>query len=457
MNAERATPAPGSGASEDDAGTEPIRGVYDFNRPGEPIGLYLGDGAVDDSGLGQVQIELSMRRGLQPRWESADPDHQVELDASVMSISHPDFGGVDVPIAVHRTDGRGDVQAVELGGAAQLARVVAHWVNLPPVLPSAPLKEPRRAWLGRWEAQVQGWNLVLDSRADLSDTLRSAFEDDEQFVMTHVAELKREHSEEFDSATAAHVLFGWQLAMSFALGRFVAPALPVGLDAQGRRVWEQWAPWRCDTLRGYEAWWDTHTGDDLTRFVEAYLGAYVDDERHDLVRWVAMHIITANHSGTTAEAKVMLAQAGLEYFGWVTLVLSGRMSRKGYKAMAAADRLRLLLTDAGIPTAVPPELDGLHAFATRDHRDGPEAAAWVRNRLVHPKDPGEPYRINTLVWQTAQLLLEYGELLLLHWLGYDGRYMRRYPPGRWAHSSAPVPWSNRELQAGDINTPHGTC
>lgn len=60
--------------------------------------------------------------------------------------------------------------------------------------------------------------------------------------------------------------------------------------------------------------------------------------------------------------------------------------------------------------------------------------------MVHPKDPAQPYRIEGLVWQTLQLLLEYAELLFLFRLGYEGRFMRRYPPHRWANASEPVPW-----------------
>ena len=194
-------------------------------------------------------------------------------------------------------------------------------------------------------------------------------------------------------------------------------------------------------MRGYESWWDTHTSDDLAQFFDAYIEAYLDPDQQPIVRHVAMHVITANHSGTTAEGKVMLAQAGLEYLAWVTLVLTGRMSGKAYRAMTAAERLRLLLDEARIRLNVPAGLDGLFELADQEGLDGPDATAWVRNRLVHPKDAGEPYRIDGLVWQTAQLLLEYGELLLLHRLGYRGRFMRRYPPNRWAHSSELVPWA----------------
>jgi hypothetical protein len=422
-------------------GAVPLQGLYGFADPGEDIELYRGEGTLDGEPAGGVRIWMPMSRGLKLRWQTTNPEQSVELGRSALSIDHPQLGSVVVPVDVNHSDGWGVGPGTELGVGGRLARVVAHWINLPLVLPSSPLTTGDRSWAGRWEVESCGWRLTLDSRPDHSELLRTANELDEQYLMTHVAELRRSDHQEFDATAASNVLFGWQLAMSFALGRWVAPALPVGFDGQERRVWEQWAPWRCDTMRGYESWWDTHTADDLGQFVDAYLKAYLNVDQHEVVRWVAMHVITANHSGTTAEGKVMLAQAGLEYLAWVTLVLSGRVTRKAYKAMTAAERLRLLLVEARIPPEVPRELDALNELARRDYLDGPDAAAWVRNRLVHPKDAGEPYRIGGLVWQTAQLLLQYGELLLLHRLGYSGRFMRRYPPHRWAHSSEPVPWA----------------
>jgi hypothetical protein len=111
--------------------------------------------------------------------------------------------------------------------------------------------------------------------------------------------------------------------------------------------------------------------------------------------------------------------------------------------LPAAEHMRLLLDGAAIPRAVPAGLDALFALADRESLDGPGAIVWVRKRLVHPKDAAEPYRIDGLVWQTSQLLLEYAELLLLHQLRYGGRFVRRYPPGRWAHASERMPRASR--------------
>jgi len=221
----------------------------------------------------------------------------------------------------------------------------------------------------------------------------------------------------------------------------VAPALAVGW-ADGARVWELWSPWRCDTFRSIEAWWDTHQSDELAAFATQFLGAWTDPDRHDSTRHVAHHMIESNEPATTLEARIMLVGAALEYLSWVTHVLSGLRSASEHGKRSAAENLRELLSKAGITADVPAELPVVERLRVETLRqDGPEAVAWVRNRLVHPKDAKEPYELEHLVLQTWQLLMQYGELLLLRHVGYTGSFCRRFPPGRWAHDSSPVPWA----------------
>jgi hypothetical protein len=419
---------------------DPLDGVYPFGKAGAAIEVCQGDGTLGQQPIGTVRVSMPMRRDAHVRWAASDPSGASLFEASELSLQHPEFGRVVVPVMAFG-NAWGSVSAVDVGTGSTLDRVLVHWMNLPQVLPGRPLGRGGSMWSGRWELETCGWKLTLDSRPDLGSALRSAAEADEEFLLTHVGEIRRAAGETFDPATVRHLLVGWQLALSFALGRWVSPALPNGFDGNDRRVWELWAPWRCDTVRGYEAWWNTHSDADLSEFVDTFLRAFLDPAEHPVARHAAMHVITANHSGTTGEGKVMLAQAGLEYLSWVSLVLSGRMSSKAYKSMAAADRLRMMLVEAGIGTGVPNELDGLFDFAKGEGLDGPSVVTWARNRLVHPKDPAEPYRIEHLVWQAAQLLLEYGELLLLRRLGYKGGFRRRYPPHRWIGTSEPVPWA----------------
>ena len=51
---------------------------------------------------------------------------------------------------------------------------------------------------------------------------------------------------------------------------------------------------------------------------------------------------------------------------------------------------------------------------------------------------GEPYRIDSLVTEAWQLASEYGELLLLHRVGYQGKYLPR--SNMAMPRSVSVPW-----------------
>jgi hypothetical protein len=46
-----------------------------------------------------------------------------------------------------------------------------------------------------------------------------------------------------------------------------------------------------------------------------------------------------------------------------------------------------------------------------------------------------------VVTEAWRLVTEYGELLLLHRIGYKGKYLPRTNTGQWVNS-VPVPWAN---------------
>ena len=383
---------------------------------------------------------MTLDGDLEVRWEVDDATHLRLRDVTLV-VARPGLGDVEVAGRVWRSAGEGDIPGADLGGGANLERVVVHWVNVPTIWPAESLRTPDAEWHGRWRGEGAGWAFTFDSRVDLGDVVREIGQS-RRFVVSHVAELRRADGATFGAVEASDALYSLQLALSFALGRWVAPALPVGFDEHGTRAWEQWAPWRCDRYAGFESWWDTltHAGDDLRDFVHRFMDAHADPGTRDVVGLFAHHVIAANHGGTTVEARIMLTHAAAEYLAWVTLVLTGATSRTTFGRSSASEHLRSLLAAAHIPTAIPAELDVLSTFAASEGLDGPSALAWMRNRLVHPKDPGEPYRIQHLVAQAWQLGMHYCDLLLLHRLGYLGSYVPRFPPHRWAHDRQPVPW-----------------
>jgi hypothetical protein len=140
-----------------------------------------------------------------------------------------------------------------------------------------------------------------------------------------------------------------------------------------------------------------------------------------------------------AQMRIVLQQAGLEVLAWRMLVQeAGMISTQGFERLPASDRLRLLLTVAGIPLDLPSSRRQLRSLSdSLVWHDGPHALTEIRNALVHPPK-AERARLNSEVLaEAADLGAWYLELSLLSFLDYGERYANRM------HLNAiqPVPWS----------------
>jgi hypothetical protein len=427
----------------------PIEPVYPLVGAGADIPLYEGPMTVGELHAAG-RIWLQMTGDVEHRWCLDEKDHAaLELGEATLSFAHPVYGRVELPVTVTSSRGRGEIVSATLGAAASLDRVLAHWVDVPAILPAEPLETPLASWAGRWTAVGGGWHLTLDARPDRA-AVEAAAAGNPLHAVTHVASLRRDDGSRFGPAQAEDALEAWQLKLSFALGRWVPPMLAVGF-ANGARVSELWLALRSDEFHARYAWWDTHRGDDLRSFAQLFLDAWADPTGHDKVRYVAHHIIESNESAMTLEARIMLAGAGMEYLSWVKSVIEGSRDRLAHKKTNASVKLSELLDAAGISTDVPPELASVEKLSeAKEQLSGPEAIVWVRNRLVHPRDAGEPYRLTGLLVQAWQLLMQYSELLLLFEVGYTGSYCPRFPAGRWAHDSIPVAWATASASRTNV-------
>lgn len=405
--------------------------------------IHEGDIAITDVGNGAGQLVATMDGGLDVLWE-ADLASNLPVGKVTLALDRPDIGRIDVPAVVNHSRGHGRIDNGSVGTGAEMTRMIVHWVNLPGIYPSEPLADGRHTWAGHWVAHGAGWTMTFTSRPDLTETL-DAMRRARRFAVTQTGELRRTDGSPFDKDAAEEALYGWQVALSVTLSRWVAPALPVGFDSAGRRSYEQWAAWRCDEPHGFMSWWDTHNGDDLKEFTALFLAAWFDG-RHDLVWHLSHSLIAANHSSTTVEARIMLALATVDYLSWVKCVLSGKRTRTQHAKSRADEHLRELLEEASIPREIPGELPALAQLAIaigKTPPDGPTVLMHLRNLLAHPKDAGEPYRIQSLISDAWQLAMQYVELLFLHELEYRGQYGPRYPANRWTHDRQPVPWNDR--------------
>jgi hypothetical protein len=430
----------------------PLPAVYPFNEPGQAIVLH--DGPVrglaphDPPGV----VELSCVPDPRVVWRIEDRSIVgVPGDPVTLVLRRPHG---DAPVnGVWRSRHDGWSNGAVIGKAdAPLKRVVAHWFNLPnfhgPVALTRTTETGEHWWLGRWQIEVGGWRLTLDVRPDHDRVWRNLHEA-HVYVMTHVMELHRADGATFTAAEAEPVLAALHVGVSFALGRWAVPMLPVGVDNTGRVVWEDWHPGHCDPARKTSpGWWHERQHTSLTDFLGRVITAFADPDRLPALRLQLMFGIAAMNDRGFVEQRVMMGAAGLEHIMWQTLVLEGGMSEGHYLDQDAHEKLRRLLTDAQIPTGIDGGLLPIAArFAAEEQQrqgkvlDGPDVVTQIRNRLVHPRGAQERvYRLEGLVAEVWRLTRHYLVLLILHSLGYQASYRDLRKTRGWAGEAGDVPW-----------------
>lgn len=452
----------------------PLVPVYPFDEPNQPVLLYGGPigglavadvpGAVELSWTPRPSLNWSVRPVTMPGWAN-----RREATLLLRRLG----SDMEVPAWIREVDVDWQTGALSCGGwsngavfgneEASLDRIIAHWFNLPNWHGPIPLGDTtadgiRREWSGRWVIASGGWKVTMDVRPDHASVWRDLHKAD-TYVMTHVMELRRADGSEFTAAEAESVLGALHIGISFALGRWAAPMLPVGLDSGGNVAWESWEVNHCDPARNPSSgWWYEQDHESLASLLRPVIAASSDPDALFRLRLQMMLAIMAMGHDGFVEQRIMSGAAGLEHILWQTLVLRGRITTdqfNGYskyegRKLAGHDRLRMVLKEADIPleidvTLLPVTARYVEEAKTRQKRDldGADMVTWTRNRLVHPVGKQEPiYRLNGLVAEVWLLTCHYLVLLILNSLDYHGAYRDLRRRQGWASETAKVPWAS---------------
>ena len=436
---------------------EPLSPVYRFNEPGQPVVLHdgpLGGLAATDV-AGVVELSCAPRPGLEWRVAPEAPPQFANRTTVTLLLRRPG-GDAEVPAWVRGTDG-GWSNGITIGRAdVPVQRIVAHWFNLPDWhgperLTSATDDGGQRWWSGRWVTETGGWQITVDVRPDHQRVWTDLHKAD-VYVMTHVMELRRADGAAFTPDEAEPLLAALHIGVSFALGRWAAPMLPVGAGADGKIVWEDWRPLHCDPARfPSPGWWYEKDHQALGDLLSRVVPAFADPDRR-AVLWFQMMfaIISASDKGFV-EQRVMTGAAGLEHIMWQTLVASSTLTEDQYRSMAAHQLLRKVLAAAKIPVDIDPGLLPVITQFAADERqrqgttlDGAHVVTQIRNRLVHPTgDQERVYRRDGLVAEAWLLTRHYLVLLILRSLGYRGLYRDLRRTSGWAADRKNVPWAGQ--------------
>ena len=327
----------------------------------------------------------------------------------------------------------------------------------------------RSAKVDKWSLlrlNADDWRIDIERRHDFMDSLSHHLEDRHGYAITHHGRVWRERQGaciRFTFEEAETILEATELFTSFVRGGRVALALPVGYK-DGQSVVEDWRIGSAD--RGYRpeprakgqqlpGWYPVYRhpayqppqvpGRLATLFVQ-FAAKWLDPNAGTRRFWQRMFrelVLTYTDANRTVAPRVIVpAATALETLTWAVLVVQEQRlagdkhpaaGRPKYENLAADERLRRLLTWAGLPTrahsaAISPKPQ--HMLT----EDNPKFITWTRNRVVHPDKQDQ--LSGGLAAKVGLVAQWYVELLLLKLLDYDGYYRNKLD----GQKIEPVPW-----------------
>jgi len=422
---------------------EPVQPYFDFSAAPSPTRLFDGKAKLllkgnEYTGTGEVRL-----RFLPTPRVTIDARVEVPLDGSMLLV----FGeneGLEFHLEGQRIEGscgRCDAEdgtlkqawhpafePLEWGDsrAADLAFVVSHLFNFPDFRGgrSPPAETPNgcRQLLLRscgWRISIQ--SLPGQATEEAWDRIR----DEGGCRLTHVAKLERDDGSPFSVEDAKQQILMLTQFLSLVKGSSLWAVCDVGLDANGRRVWESWCAPRLG--KPPYSWPDQFRGDHVEMLFPLFATRWNQSEAwRDCLRHAIYWYTQANNGDGQPgiDASLILVQAALERLSHHRTVVDREMiSPEGFKTLKASDRLRMLLSGLNIPIGIPASTPEIQSTAKRyKWVDGPHAITEIRNALVHPDSKK---RVDDCFFEAWRLSLWYLELSILAMCGYQGIYRSR--------------------------------
>ncbi len=297
---------------------------------------------------------------------------------------------------------------------------------------------------GRVVLKASGWTITIGAN-DRTGDLVKALKAKGGFVITHAGRIARDDGSPFSSQQLSDLLACLHYFLSFALGRWAGPALPIGFDVTGHRVYEEWGirMVASGAWNGSYSCLDEHHGELLSQVFPGFLALWENPVwRTPLAHALYWYLGSCTRgTGIGVDTGIILAQTALELLAWTHCVIDRKMvSPAAFKrrGLVTADKLRLLASSLEIPRAIPPGLSVMPPSVGRPWADSMELITGIRNALVHPDAPAAlPEQPFVEGWK---LSLWYVDMVLLRLCGHVGSYANRLKQ-RWVGEVEIVPWA----------------
>jgi hypothetical protein len=263
-------------------------------------------------------------------------------------------------------------------------------------------------------------------------------------MITHQLEFGKSDASPFTPDEMRRFLESLGQFFSFCHGGWIGMAFVEGMRADGSSELQAWGMSRIGQLSDPDSFVDRHHLECMVQLYPMFMTKMLDEDWAETISSVVYWLRRSELDGAGVDGGIILIQAALERFAWHVLVRDrGAISDEGFKALAAADQMRLMLNAMRIPRTVPEGLESLVRFAKAvGGIDAPEAFTRVRNRIVHPPKP-KAKKVTFPYYDTYRLGRWYAELCVLSCCGYTGKYSNRVRKDQWVGQIEDVPWTSQ--------------
>lgn len=447
----------------EELGSSPVRPVYSQVKPNQAINL------------GSVPVDILYEGGSAPATVRVVmrflPNRRLLFLAKAAGIGpalgHALFTSKDLKLRLMNRDVTVDAFCLASGSEGvtivskrlpiavtpptnEIVKLVFHIFNFPEFLGNQDYSLHRHSdsgegyqRCGRAVLTSDGWTITI-AETDRCGDLCKALKKQGGFVITHTGSIERQDGSAFPSDQVQDLLQCIYYFLSFALGRWVGIALPIGFDRTERTVFEEWG--EPTTPPGAWAagfsWFCPHHGELLPEVFPGFLAKWKDGFWNRSLRQCLYWYISASGWGTgvAPDIGLILAQTALELLAWTYCVQHRKMiSAEAFDPgrLSAADRLRLLASAFHLPLEIPSCLQKTRSAGK--WKDAMDAISGVRNEIVHPRArAGAPRHLGHEVWKMS---LWYLDMVLLSLCGHQGVYMNRLRESGWVGETERVPWA----------------
>jgi hypothetical protein len=283
--------------------------------------------------------------------------------------------------------------------------------------------------LRRWlDLRVHGWEISIEPQEEL-DAVVKQIRDQRGFGVTHRGVITREDGATFALSEADDLLSALHYYLSFVRGLWCGPVLASGFCTGQQRSWIRWNLPFISAWQPVSGWCDRVNAQMIEEAFPGFWRRWCERAWKEAFKRVIYWYIGSNLGAAGLEGSTILAHAGLDLIAWVWFIEHRQsLSPDGFEKLTAADRLRLLLSEAGIPLKIPTETPALQKAAKAlSVVDGADIVTQLRNGYVHPGKKAKKIALieteaKAEAWGLSQW---YYELLLLFLFEYAGTYSNR--------------------------------